>query len=163
MLKLEKIVRTVWIHFPVLQNDSELVRLWPHLTGFLICQAGDRGQFQMLFSPRQLHLMRVQTLSCKDDAGDDFRDHKDSVLLFKFLCLSHFLCCLFVWEGGDCYSCLLDEVTQAKRVQGPGQGHWKKGLLCSSPDPCSHPRTMPRFLWKGVEDSVKEVEESKRR
>lgn len=100
MLKLEKIVRTVWIHFPVLQNDSELVRLRPHFTGFLICQAGDRGQFQMLFSPRQLHLMRVQTLSCKDDAGDDFRDHKDSVLLFKFLCLSHFRCCLCVRRWG---------------------------------------------------------------
>lgn len=65
MLKLEKILRTVWIHFPVLQNDSEWVRLWPHLTGFLICQAGDWGQFQMLFFPRQLHLMRIQTLSCK--------------------------------------------------------------------------------------------------
>lgn len=48
----------------------------------------------MLFSPRQLHLMKIQTLSCKDDAGDDSCDHKESVLLFKLLSLRHFLCCL---------------------------------------------------------------------
>lgn len=28
--------------------------------------------------------MRSQTLSSKDDAGDDYHDHNDSILLFEF-------------------------------------------------------------------------------
>lgn len=109
--------------------------------------------------------MRSQTLSSKDDAGDDYHDHNDSILLFEF---PHFIRQFFPvislcgGEAGACYSCFLDNVIQAQRVQVADHGHYK-GLICPSPDPCFHQHMTPCFLRKGVEDSIMKVKESKRR